>query len=128
MADSDAETSLTLVDVVPPDAGIYECVAKNTAGETRCKARLNMILAKTGKDAESGPKLEAPRFSSQIQPVVGQEGGHAEFRSKYTGEPGMSVKDPFKNKDIFIEDVSVIPLILIIGKYLFLARVVKQKD
>uniref|UniRef100_A0A915DZ78 Ig-like domain-containing protein n=1 Tax=Ditylenchus dipsaci TaxID=166011 RepID=A0A915DZ78_9BILA len=100
MADSEGETSLTLVDVVPPDAGIYECVAKSPAGEARCKARLNMILAKTGKGAESGPKLEAPRFTAQIQPVIGQEGGNAEFRAKLTGEPEPSIRWSRNNEPV----------------------------
>jgi hypothetical protein len=100
MADSEAETSLTITDVVPPDAGIYECVAKNVAGEVRCKARLNVILAKTGKEAEAGPKLEAPRFTGQIQPVVGQEGGNAEFRAKYIGFPEPTIRWSRNNEPV----------------------------
>lgn len=92
MANLEAETSLTIVDVLSPDAGIYECVAKNAVGEARCKARLNVNLSKTGKGVEVGPKLEAPRFSSSIKPVIGQEGCSAEFRAKYIGEPGKKKK------------------------------------
>jgi hypothetical protein len=57
-------------------------------GETRSRARLNVILSKTGTGTEEGPKPVAPRFAAQIKPVLGQEGGNAEFRAKYTGEPG----------------------------------------
>uniref|UniRef100_F1KPJ7 Titin n=1 Tax=Ascaris suum TaxID=6253 RepID=F1KPJ7_ASCSU len=84
--------SLLLTDTLPQDGGVYECVAKNTAGEARCKARLNIILATTGQGAEAGPRLEAPRFSSQIAPVVAQEGGSAEFRIKYTGSPEPTIR------------------------------------
>lgn len=89
MADSEAETLLTIADILPSDAGVYECVAKKTAGEARCKARLNVNLAKTGKGAEAGPKLEAPRFTEAIQPLIVQNGSSAEFRAKYIGEPGI---------------------------------------
>ncbi|VDK45179.1 unnamed protein product [Anisakis simplex] len=84
--------SLRLTDTLPQDGGVYECVAKNAAGEARCKARLNIILATTGQGAEVGPRLEAPRFQSQIQPVIAQEGGPAEFRIKYTGSPDPVIR------------------------------------
>lgn len=88
MTDSENETSLAIIDILPPDSGVYECVAKNTAGEARCKARLALILAKTGKAAEAGPRLEAPRFTTQIQPLIVEEGKAAEFRANYSGSPG----------------------------------------
>lgn len=107
MSDAEAETVLTLADVLPTDAGVYECVAKNAAGEARCKARLNIILTTTGKGAEAGPKLEAPRFSAQITPVVGNEGANAEFRAKYTGAPEPTIRwyrnnEPVKLKVVVI--------------------------
>ncbi|KAL3105626.1 hypothetical protein niasHT_021729 [Heterodera trifolii] len=102
--DSEAETSLSIGDVVPPDAGVYECVAKNPAGEVRCKSRLNIVLARTGAEAEKGPKQEAPRFSEPIKPVVGQEGANGEFRAKYSGEPEPTIRwwrnnEPVKAND-----------------------------
>uniref|UniRef100_A0A914H0K8 Ig-like domain-containing protein n=1 Tax=Globodera rostochiensis TaxID=31243 RepID=A0A914H0K8_GLORO len=102
--DSDAETSLSIVDIVPPDAGVYECVAKNPAGEVRCKSRLNIVLTKTGAEAERGPKQEAPRFAEPIKPVIGQEGANAEFRAKYSGEPEPTIRwwrnnEPVKTND-----------------------------
>ena len=48
---------------MPTDGGIYECVAKNPAGECRCRSRLNMILAKTGAEAEKGLKQEVSQIS-----------------------------------------------------------------
>lgn len=106
-ADSDAETSLTIVEAVPPDAGVYECVAKNPAGECRCRSRLNMVLAKTGAEAERGPRQEAPRFADPIKPVVGQEGGNAEFRANYTGEPGAFFGEGQAEKNFFQSQQSV---------------------
>lgn len=103
MSDSDLETTLTVSEVLPPDAGIYECVAKNPAGEARCKARLNVNLAKTGQGSEAGPKLQAPRFSSLIQPVIGEESGSAEFRAKYTGDPGTSLYLKKIQIDVYLE-------------------------
>uniref|UniRef100_A0A1I8A3Q6 Titin n=1 Tax=Steinernema glaseri TaxID=37863 RepID=A0A1I8A3Q6_9BILA len=105
-------TCLQLDDVLPPDGGIYECVAKNAAGEARCKARLNIVLAKTGQGQEAGPRIEAPRFVAQIQPVgqeagprieaprfvaqiqpvVADEGKAAEFRAKYSGSPDPAIR------------------------------------
>ncbi|KAK0408252.1 hypothetical protein QR680_003855 [Steinernema hermaphroditum] len=92
MLESGDQYSLQLDDVLPPDGGIYECVAKNAAGEARCKARLNIVLAKTGQGQEAGPRIEAPRFVAQIQPVVADEGKAAEFRAKYTGSPDPAIR------------------------------------
>ena len=92
MDDNDAESTLEISNITPPDAGVYECVAKNSAGEARCKAKLNIILAKTGKGAEAGPKLEAPRFLTQIQPIVVTEGQSAEFRAKFSGNPEPTIR------------------------------------
>uniref|UniRef100_A0AC34RNM7 Ig-like domain-containing protein n=1 Tax=Panagrolaimus sp. JU765 TaxID=591449 RepID=A0AC34RNM7_9BILA len=92
MTDTDTDSVLEIIDVSPPDAGVYECVAKNSAGEARCKAKLNIILAKTGKGAEAGPKLEAPHFLTQIEPIVVTEGQNAEFRAKYNGAPEPTIR------------------------------------
>lgn len=88
MTDSGTEFSLTIVDILLPDVGIYECVAKNAVGEARCKARLNVNLSKTGESVEIGPKLIAPRFATSIKPIIGQEGSNTEFRVNYIGNPG----------------------------------------
>ncbi|VDK72603.1 unnamed protein product [Litomosoides sigmodontis] len=86
------ERVLIISDTLPQDAGIYECVIKNNVGEARCKARLNIVLSKTGKGAEAGPRLEAPRFLSQIQPIVVAEGASAEFKAVYTGSPEPMIR------------------------------------
>jgi titin len=92
MIDNENESILEISDINAPDAGVYECVAKNGAGEARCKAKLNVILAKTGKGTEAGPKLEAPRFTDQIQPIIVDEGQNAEFRAKYSGVPEPTIR------------------------------------
>ncbi|CAG9532190.1 unnamed protein product [Cercopithifilaria johnstoni] len=100
------ERMLIISDTLPQDAGIYECVVKNSAGEARCKARLNIILARTGKGTEVGPRLEAPRFQSQIEPVVVAEGTPAEFKAKYSGYPEPMIRwyrnnEPIKKTKYF---------------------------
>lgn len=84
------EFTLTVKSTLPKDVGVYEVVAKNVAGEARCKARLNLNLSRTGKGAEEGPRLEAPRFMGQIQPIIVDEGAAAIFSATYTGTPGLS--------------------------------------
>ncbi|VDO41301.1 unnamed protein product [Onchocerca flexuosa] len=106
IVDEGNERVLMISDTLSQDAGIYECVVKNSAGEARCKARLNIILARTGKGAEAGPRLEAPRFQSQIQPVVVSEGAPAEFRANYTGSPEPMIRwyrnnEPIKKTKYF---------------------------
>uniref|UniRef100_A0A158P8T2 Titin n=1 Tax=Angiostrongylus cantonensis TaxID=6313 RepID=A0A158P8T2_ANGCA len=85
---------LSLNNALAQDAGVYECVAKNTAGEARrvCKARLNVNLIQTGKGAEAGPRYEAPRFTTQIQPLVADEGKPASFFAKYSGFPEPTIR------------------------------------
>ncbi|CAJ0586229.1 unnamed protein product, partial [Mesorhabditis spiculigera] len=93
IASEDGNTHRLVCDaVLAPDAGVYECVAKNTAGEARCKAKLNINLAKTGKGAEEGPRLEAPRFTAQIQPIVANEGQAASFTAKFSGFPEPTIR------------------------------------
>ncbi|KJH46029.1 immunoglobulin I-set domain protein [Dictyocaulus viviparus] len=86
-SETSGQYKLSLNNALPQDAGIYECVAKNAAGEARCKARLNINLIQTGKGAEAGPRYEAPRFTTQIQPLVADEGKPASFSAKYIGFP-----------------------------------------
>ncbi|PAV62890.1 hypothetical protein WR25_23783 isoform D [Diploscapter pachys] len=91
-SDSGDEFKLTFSDTLPTDVGIYEIVAKNLAGEARCKARLNLNLQQTGKGTEAGPKYEAPRFSVQIEPIVVDEGKPAQFTAKYSGFPEPAIR------------------------------------
>ncbi|ETN87097.1 hypothetical protein NECAME_01255 [Necator americanus] len=91
-SDANGQYKLSLKNTLPQDAGVYECVAKNTAGEARCKARLNVNLSVTGKGAEEGPRYEAPRFSTQIQPIIADEGKPAVFSAKYTGFPEPTIR------------------------------------
>uniref|UniRef100_A0A8R1HM90 Ig-like domain-containing protein n=1 Tax=Caenorhabditis japonica TaxID=281687 RepID=A0A8R1HM90_CAEJA len=95
---------LKFANILSTDAGVYEIVAKNGAGEARCKARLNVNLQKTGKGAEEGPRYEAPRFSSQIQPIVVDEGKGAQFSAKFNGFPEPTIRwyrnnEPVKHAD-----------------------------
>ncbi|CAD6198030.1 unnamed protein product [Caenorhabditis auriculariae] len=83
---------LNLADTLATDAGVYEVVAKNAAGEARCKARLNVNLQKTGKGTEEGPRYEAPRFTTQIQPIVVDEGKTASFSAKFSGFPEPMIR------------------------------------
>uniref|UniRef100_A0A7E4ZS77 Immunoglobulin I-set domain protein n=1 Tax=Panagrellus redivivus TaxID=6233 RepID=A0A7E4ZS77_PANRE len=92
IVDEGNESSLQIDGILAPDAGVYEVVAKNPAGEARCKAKLNIVLSKTGKGAEAGPKLEAPRFLAQIQPLIVNEGQSAEFRAQYSGAPEPTIR------------------------------------
>uniref|UniRef100_A0A0N5C356 Ig-like domain-containing protein n=1 Tax=Strongyloides papillosus TaxID=174720 RepID=A0A0N5C356_STREA len=86
------EAKLVLDKVLPVDSGVYECVLKNVSGEARCKSRLNCILTKTGKGQEAGPRLEAPKFTTQIQPIVSAENKPAEFRASFTGSPEPTIR------------------------------------
>ncbi|KAK5971106.1 hypothetical protein GCK32_009033 [Trichostrongylus colubriformis] len=90
--ETDGQYRLSISNILPQDVGIYECVAKNAAGEARCKARLNVNLAQTGKGSEEGPRYEAPRFSTQIQPLIVDEGKTAKFTAKFTGFPAPTIR------------------------------------
>ncbi|KAK6058392.1 hypothetical protein COOONC_04040 [Cooperia oncophora] len=90
--ETDGQYRLSISNILPQDVGIYECVAKNAAGEARCKARLNVNLTQTGKGSEEGPRYEAPRFTTQIQPIIVDEGKSATFTAKFTGFPAPTIR------------------------------------
>ncbi|KAK6020611.1 immunoglobulin I-set domain protein, partial [Ostertagia ostertagi] len=90
--ETDGQYRLSISNILPQDVGVYECVAKNPAGEARCKARLNVNLTQTGKGSEEGPRYEAPRFTTQIQPLIVDEGKSATFTAKFIGFPAPAIR------------------------------------
>ncbi|PIO69613.1 immunoglobulin I-set domain protein, partial [Teladorsagia circumcincta] len=90
--ETNGQYRLSISNILPQDVGVYECVAKNPAGEARCKARLNVNLTQTGKGSEEGPRYEAPRFTTQIQPLIVDEGKSATFTAKFTGFPDPAIR------------------------------------
>ncbi|KAI6230227.1 Hemicentin-1 [Aphelenchoides fujianensis] len=87
LTDTESEVALELTKLLPQDAGVYEVVVVAPGGEARTKARLSVNLAKTGKEAEKGLALVAPRFNTPLKPAVVAEGQSAEFRANFVGDP-----------------------------------------
>lgn len=120
--------TLIIIETLPEDSGIYECVAINSAGEGRCEAQCRVETAgssssssqvktvkagpaspevKSGSPASPTGKTTAPRFSLPIAAQNVGEGQPAIFRCRTAGSPAPAVsweKDgqPIKPSRYFI--------------------------
>ncbi|CAG0878668.1 unnamed protein product [Darwinula stevensoni] len=88
--------TLLVLETVLQDAGTYECVAINQAGEARCEAQLVVISPakspKTGKKPTSKKELAPPTIVQKLNNVIVQEGQAATFTCKISGQPAPKIK------------------------------------
>ena len=84
--------TLIIIETLPEDSGIYECVAINSAGEGRCEAECLVEVAPTSAvpaspDSVKG-KTSAPKIVLAIKEQHVLEGQPAIFRCRVSGNPG----------------------------------------
>lgn len=81
--------TLLIIEAYPEDAGKYECVAVNSAGEARCDAHCNIdapISPKQEKPTTPG-KESAPKILEALKDQKVAEGQPTSFRTRVTGKP-----------------------------------------
>lgn len=99
--EEDEMHTLIIIETLPEDSGVYECVAINSAGEGRCEAQcyVEMAAAAATKSGGSSPDVKgsskgsssAPRFSLAMAEQNVPEGQAAVFRCRVAGHPAASV-------------------------------------
>ncbi|XP_026738494.1 obscurin isoform X3 [Trichoplusia ni] len=74
-------------DLVPDDAGVYKCVARNKEGEASCEAKLEVVDKIARKQ-----KVEPPSFLKKIGDIEVFRGMSAKFTACATGSPEPDVE------------------------------------
>lgn len=93
--------TLIIIETLPEDSGVYECVAINSAGEGRCEAQCQVEMAPMAKSGGSSPDVKgsvkgsasstAPRFSLSMAEQNVPEGQAAVFRCRVAGHPSPTI-------------------------------------
>lgn len=96
--EEDEVHTLIIIETLPEDSGVYECVAINSAGEGRCEAQCYVEIAPVAKSGGSSPDVKgavkstsAPRFSLAMAEQNVPEGQAAVFRCRVAGNPAPQV-------------------------------------
>ncbi|XP_067120871.1 titin [Centruroides vittatus] len=87
--------TLLILEAVNEDAGSYECVAINKAGEARCQA--NVIIEsptkpKAAVSKDQGKESKVPEVVDPLKDLTVKEGQSAVFQCKISGTPAPQVK------------------------------------
>lgn len=91
IVEEDNTYTLLIIEAFPEDAGPYECVAVNSAGEARCEAELTVLSSKT--PAKKTPQQSVPgteKTPTLIEPLKDQiisEGSSIVFKCRVVGKP-----------------------------------------
>jgi len=87
--------TLIIIETLPEDSGMYECVAINSAGEGRCEAECFVEVAPAAAldmspDTAMG-KLSPPKIVLAIKEQNVPEGQAAVFRCRVSGNPAPQI-------------------------------------
>ena len=91
---------LEITDILPEDAGKYLVEAENNFGKATCTAELKVI----DRPKEEVQKLEAPKFTIEIQTVETTVGDKASFFCKAKGNPQPEILWYKEDKEITKDD------------------------
>lgn len=89
MVEEDSTYTLLIIEAYPEDAGKYECVAVNAAGEARCDAECFVTSPPGAKREKStGPSVEkSPTIVEPLKDQKVMEGQSVVFKCRAIGKP-----------------------------------------
>lgn len=92
--EEDGTHTLLILEAFPADAGQYECVCINSAGEARCDAECYVDAPATKRQPKSQGKAAgaAPEVLEPLRDRVVTEGQAVEFSCKIAGKPAPTVQ------------------------------------
>lgn len=95
IVEEDNTYTLLIIEAFPEDAGAYECVAVNNAGEARCESECTVVSAKSPqkKPQQSVPGTE--KTPTLIEPLKDQtisEGSSIVFKCRVIGKPNPTAQ------------------------------------
>lgn len=81
-----------MIEAMPEDAGRFECVAINSAGEARCEADCQIQQTKrpTEPSAASPGAEKAPTIVKPLADQTVKEGQAVAFKCAVSAKPGIS--------------------------------------
>lgn len=90
VVEEDNNYTLLIIEAYAEDAGQYECVAVNAAGEARCDAECSIQSTVTSQPKEKTPTPGSEKAPTLIEPLKEQkiiEGSSVVFKCRVTGKP-----------------------------------------
>jgi len=94
MIDDDDHNTLLILEPVPEDSGIYECVAINQVGEARCQARIIIegpSSASKGRQISAKGQEKPPKCIVSLKDGTVQEGQAALFKCQISGVTSKNI-------------------------------------
>lgn len=92
--EEDGTYTLLIIEANTDDAGKYECVAINNAGEARCDAECYVIAPSSPMKSKPTPSTgnKAPEILTPLKDKTITEGQSVEFKCKISGKPSPNVQ------------------------------------
>lgn len=94
--EEDNTYTLLIIEALPEDSGLYECVAMNSSGEARCDAECVVQAPASRKTPQKTPASPgAEQKPTLVEPLKSQsvkEGQSVAFRCKISGRPSPQIQ------------------------------------